>query len=600
MDMITQTAQQISSNKDAISDVQNQTSLIKTQQNDLQNALRDLKNLSEMKTRLGDLKHDQKQQQANELEWAKMQAQIQMSQMDHDIKLNQIQSAIAIAEIKAKGQAYNVNSQYELGIGKLKLEEWKTELQNVLSKETLYKSHEHQYKMLQIQAEIDSQKDKHKQWYASLEKDRERKFMKELEQSRNEQTLKLDHLEKDFRFFQDTQRQDHDYRLKERDEKFQTDMLNIRNAHNVLIETNKQTFAQVLERDRNEYKANMLQVKQHFSSDMQRQRNNFEMEIEEKRQTSSALLAKQKETMEKYKTDLMASIKTRQIEKQDENEKLKLELKMDEYRLKLQDSLSKNSTNKYQFKLVPQPISSFEFQIEKSAETVPYSVIRTFEQLWNTMFEFDMGIKRVLKYKKELASVSKKAVENHSAFIMYLTEDLEDTTITRRYNYCQYFERVGMFLFKTGPPFNFTKHPLKSNHTSIIESSIKKRNELVIPRYVLTEDGQFIIDLFEYISKQLVFPSNASYNVNVYENFSISYKNESFECPEIINDIFLKHSSPIFTPTKSSDSKSTSATMTSDTNKPRRSTPIFVSDQQVKIPCFANKNNVQTRIQVFM
>ena len=568
-DLMTNTAQQIATNKDAISHFHTETSFLKEQQHSLQNTLADMKQLFEMKSHVGGLKDDQKQQKSNELEWAKIQAQIQTSQMEHDIKLNQIQSAIAIADIKAKSQAFNVNSQHEIGLGKLKLEQ-----------ESINKNHEHQYRLLQIKSELDSQNERQKEWYISFEKDRERKFAKELEQSKNEQVTKLDHLEKEYRLFQENQQREHEFRMRERDENFQTNMHKLKMEHNFMIEGNKQNLAQTLEQSRYDYKKNITEMQQRFSCDLQQQRNTFEIELEDKRESSTVLLAKRRENMERYKADLMASIKSRQIEKQDENEKMKLQLKLDEYQLKSQEAISKNSTNKYQFKMIPQPTSFFEYQMEKSAETAPFSVIRTFDQLWNTMYETDMDLKRVLKYKRELSSVAKKAIDNYAAFHSYLSEDLEDSIITRRLNYCEHFNKVGMFLFKTGNNFNFTKHALKKKHIDIIHEIERKATGVSLPRYMLTEDGNYIVDLFEYIPKSVVFPINASYNLNVHEQYDISFKNQFFICPDIIHDVFKKQT--IFRIYQENQVQSKFLTHDS-TVKPRRSVPIYVSDNRIKI-----------------
>ncbi len=429
-DTISKTASQVSQNKDAISNVTAQAASMREQRRDLQKAVDGVKEIAAQHEKLSRLKEgseQKKKRDSDDLERAKIQAQIQAAQAEHDIKLNQIQSSIAIAEIKAKSQSYAVNTQYELGLGKLRLEEWKTELQNVLSKESLFKNHEHQFNMIKVQSELENDKQKQKDWYTAMENERDRKFKKELQENKHEQTARLDYLEKQFRQFQTEQKREHDSSLKERDERFATDMQKLKDEHAVFIEANKREFTRLMEHDRQSYEINMTEIKHDFSDGLQRNKAKadremldhkqlFTLEMEDRKLASSSLHASRKEHTERYKTDLMASVKNRQIDKQDENEKLKLEMKMAEYNLKIEGAIAKASTNKFQFRIHPQPITAFEFQMEKSADVAPHSAIRAFEQLWNTQYELDMDPKRVLKYKKELTTMAKKTVENHAVF----------------------------------------------------------------------------------------------------------------------------------------------------------------------------------------
>ncbi len=105
----------------------------------------------------------------------------------------------------------------------------------MLPKESLFKNHEHQFNMIKVQSELENDKQKQKDWYAAMENERDRKFKKELQENKHEQTVRLDVLEKQFRQFQTEQKREHETSLKERDERLATDMQKLKDEHAVCL-----------------------------------------------------------------------------------------------------------------------------------------------------------------------------------------------------------------------------------------------------------------------------------------------------------------------------------------------------------------------------
>lgn len=626
---------------------------IKEQEQNLKHIVEDIHKASKIGQTVNRLKNEQERVGVKDIEWAKLQAQIQSTQMEHELKIQQIQCSIAIAEINAKSQAHNVNVQYDIGLGKLKMDEWKTQWQTTVQRQTQNDNHEHQLKIVKVQADIDNEKQKQTDWYTSLENERDRLFKRELQERKDEQVAKMNFLDKQFLQFQELERQRHETNLKERWEQFTVGLQKLKDDHTVLLETRKQEFSRQNEVDRKNYEFDMLKIKEElvrerenrkytedaksqertfmfqqkesrdkmlYSIDMNRikqdfaekiqkgkeesereiteRKQHFMKEMEEKRLASNVLLASQKENIEKYKADLMAEVKKRQIEKQDENEKLKLQMKLAEYELKARDSDSKVNVNKYQFRIVPVPISTFEFQMERSAETVPHNIVRSFEQLWNTQYESNMDLSRVLRYKSELISSAKKALENFPTFRTYVTEDLPNHLLQSRIDYCRFFQRQGMFLFKIAPPFTFTKHRLEDRHIVLFERRLdldKNIPEFVHPRYRVVNEGLFIIDALEFMIKELVFPSNAEYNFDFSSWEKILYKDRVILCPEVVRNIFynipIEEINGSF---RQPDHDYLQETFV------RRSSPIYISDNRIILPDLRTKKIRQrTRVHVF-
>ena len=611
---INDTAKQANENQIVFLDVESQGNMIKEQQQSLNDAMDQIKEVTRLRDKVKDLKNQQAQNSENDIEWAKLQAQIQSTQLSHDITLNQIQSNIAVTEIKAKNQ----------------------------------------FNLVKMQAEIESEKQKQKDWYIALENERERRFKMELQDNKHEQDTKMAILQKQFQQFQDSQKLEQESRLKERTEKFNVDMQAMKDNHAAFLETSKQQFARAMEQDRQQYEFNIMKIKEELSREkeerkhladeisevrqhtfqrqlerdkmnhtseitrmkqefserlernkeiseyeLQERKQLFASELENKRLSSAALLAEQKGSMEKYKADLIAQVKSRQIDKQDENEKLKLQLKMDEFSLKLQDLSSKSSTNKYQFRIVPTQIGPFEFQMEKSAETAPHSVVRAFEQLWNIQFEKSVTETRIEKYKRDLDTSAKKAVENYSQFSTYLKNDLPQWILKARLAYCRIFQRPGTYIFKTGTSFDFTKHPMTLRQIQTVHQKLKDEKEAIqfaIPRYSLTEDGKHIVDLLEYMNKQIVFPCNAKYNVDWTFGEKISIKGQVITAPNIVSELFFGQPTLVDRRALESSVRET----TSRQPPPKRSMPIYVSDNRVSLPVLSKKGMKQmTRIQLF-
>lgn len=640
-------------NKTVDKQVQSSVKQLTEQQQVLRNVVEDIRKATEIGQKVTRLKNDQQKVDPNDIEWAKLQAQIQSTQMEHELKIHQIQSSIAIAEINAKGQAHNVNMQYDLGLGKLKMDEWKTQLQTTIQRETQHDNHEHQLHLVKLQAEIDNEKQKQNDWYTALENERDRVFRRELQEQKDNQLAKMNFLDKQFQQFQELERQRHETNLKERWEQFTFGLQKLKDDHIVLLETRKQEFARQIETDRKKYEFDLLKIKEElgrerderkytedarsqerqfmfqqqverdkmlYSIDMNRIKQEFaekiqkskeeserEMaerkqlftkELEEKRLASTALIASQKENIEKYKADLMAQVKTRQIEKQDENEKLKIQMKLAEYELKTRESDSKVNVNKYQFRVVPIPISAFEFQMERSAETVPHNVVRSFEQLWNTQYEMNTELTRVLKYKSELISSAKKALENFPAFATYVTQDLSKHLIQSRLAYCRSFQRQGMFLFKTSPSFTFTKRRLEDRHIHLLEQRLDLDTdipEFTYPRYRVDEEGLFIIDALEFMTRELVFPSNSEYNLDISSGEKILFRDRVVLCPEVIRNIF--YNIPL---EKSRESFRPAVDNSLLVALPRRSSPIYICDNRILLPDLRKRGvRHQTRVQIF-
>lgn len=522
-DTLQDTAKHVREHQNVLSDIQTQTNLLQEQHRALADATQQLRELSGLRERMSEMKENETNQNMNSIEMAKLQAEIQSTQLEHDIKLNQIQSAIAIAEIKAKSQAYSVNTQYELGIGKLKLEAWQTEVKNATNKESRMEDREHQMKLIRVQSEIDSDKQRQRDWYSSLENDRNRKFKHELQD-----------------------------------------------------------------------------IKDRVALEIQGRRLQFDSELEQKRLASAALIAAQKSDVERFKAELAAQMKSRQIETQDENEKLKYRLKLEEFQFKLQEASSKSSTNKYQFRVVPTQISAFEFQLEKSAESAPYAVIRTFEQVWNLQYEVDMDPGRVFKYKKEIVGLGKKAVENFTVFSTYMSNDITENCLNMRLTYCGHFKRPGMFLFKTGPTFTFRKHSLSSDQIKLLEESQRREFQYTRPRYSVLDDERCLIDSLEFMNSQLLFPSNALYDIDVSLKDDVLYNNQIVYCPDIIRAVI--HNERI----KRDRGIPLSTVIVEQTEEqrrntvPKRSIPIYVSDNRFVIPALRDRPIKQmTRVQIF-
>ncbi len=219
--------------------------------------------------------------------------------------------------------------------------------------------------------------------------------------------------------------------------------------------------------------------------------------------------------------------------------------------------------------------------MEKSADVAPHSAIRAFEQLWNTQYELDMDPKRVLKYKKEITTMAKRTVENHAIFAAYMTGDLTDPLVTARLNLCRKFARVGMYVFKTGPPFEYTRLPIDDEHVRLLEEADRASdNEFAEPRYRVSNDERSLVDLLEYMQRCLVFPSNATYNVSD----TVSFRNKNVSWTEVTNRNFANEKRKNAAPAANI--------------KPRRSVAIYVSDNRVPLPTLKAATQ-QTRIQVF-
>ncbi len=146
-----------------------------------------------------------------------------------------------------------------------------------------------------------------------------------------------------------------------------------------------------------------------------------------------------------------------------------------------------------------------------------------------------MDPKRVLKYKKEITTMAKRTVENHAIFAAYMTGDLTDPLLTARLNLCRKFARVGMYVFKTGPPFEYTRLPIDDEHVRLLEEADRASdNEFAEPRYRVSNDERSLVDLLEYMQRCLVFPSNATYNVSD----TVSFRNKNVSWTEVTNRNF--------------------------------------------------------------
>ena len=547
------TAHQLEQNQPFLKDLQEQRVNIVRNQEMLQDILSNLQEVLKLNQSLFNLNLTNNQNadpQQNILE-------IQKLQMEHDLKLKQIQSAIDIEEIKAKSQAYNVKSQHEIGVGKLELEKWKTELQNAMNAETLFKNQEHQFRVMKVQSEIDSERQRQKDMQTHLDNERDRFFQKEMQEHKFQHATRLDEIDKQFRQLQQMQKEAHESKINERDVVFKTNLQNLKHDHEAFIEINKQKFNK---------------------------------ELEERKISSNEALTEHKLLMEKYKADLLADIKWQQVRTQDENEKMKIQLKMAELELKLNDSNQKASSNKFFFRQHPQQTSSFEHQMESSAEIAPHSQVKAFERLWNLQYETGMQSSRILKLKKELISAGKKCIENVAVFNSYMSEDLTDWVITRRLDFCEKFNRQGMFLFKTGANFNFSKHRITRVHLDVIQQSSKSSSDYISPRYKVSENGRYIIDTLEFMNTWLLFPINVNYQIDLTRTNDIAFGEYSYNCIEVIDEVFhgRQHKSVLKTGDK----------VTQPISKPKRSTPIYVSD----IPMYnlRNKPAKQTRTQIFV
>ena len=552
------TAHQLEQNQPFLKDLQEQRDHIVRNQEMLQDILSNLQEVLKLNQSLFNLNLTDKdnidpKQKADILEMQKLQ-------MEHDLKLKQIQSAIDIEEIKAKSQAYHVKSQHEIGVGKLELEKWKTELQNAMSAETLFKNQEHQFRVMKVQSEIDSERQRQKDMQSHLDNERDRIFQKEMQEHKFQHATRLDEIDKQFRQLQQMQKEAHESKINERDVIFKTNLQNLKHDHEAFIEINKQKF---------------------------------NTELEERKISSNEALTEHKLLMEKYKADLLADIKWQQVKTQDENEKMKIQLKMAELEMKLQDATMKTSSNKLFFRHNPQHTSSFEHQMESSAEIAPHSQVKAFERLWNLQYETGMQSSRTLKLKKELISAGKKSIENVAEFNSYLSADLTDWVITRRLDFCEKFNRQGMFLFKTGANFIFSKHRLTKAHIDMIEQSPKSSSDYVYSRYKVSENGKYIIDSLEFMNTWLLFPINANYQIDLTRNSDIEFNGHIYNCMEVIDDIF--HGRKLKSAIYLSDMMAQQTT-----SKPKRSTPIYVSDNVIHRYNLRNKPEKQTRTQIFV
>ena len=193
--------------------------------------------------------------------------------------------------------------------------------------------------------------------------------------------------------------------------------------------------------------------------------------------------------------------------------------------------------------------------------------------------------------------MAKKVVENHSVFSSYLTNDLTDSQLSTRLNYCDYFKRPGTFLFKTGGHVQFTKYKMTSVHRDKLQQCLIDCSEAVqfsIPRYCVTSDELYVIDMLEYMNKVLLFPLNALYNVDLSSNNKILLQNQIILCPDVIRDIFHDRSSC------NEHAFDSSVNTTSNSVPLRRSAPIYVSDNYIVLPQFRNQKKFQaTKIQIF-
>ncbi len=95
-----------------------------------------------------------------------------------------------------------------------------------------------------------------------------------------------------------------------------------------------------------------------------------------------------------------------------------------------------------------------------------------------------------------------------------MTGDLTDSLLTARLNLCRKFAKVGMYVFKTAPPFEYTGLPIDDERLRLLEEADRvSDNDFAEPRYRI-DDEKRLVDLLEYMQRCLVFPSNATYDVS--------------------------------------------------------------------------------------
>ncbi len=170
-------------------------------------------------------------------------------------------------------------------------------------------------------------------------------------------------------------------------------------------------------------------------------------------------------------------------------------------------------------------------------------------------------------------------MENHAIFATYLTEDLSDPLLKTRLDLCRRFGRLGMYVFKIGSPYKYTNCSLKEDHIQRLESGrVLNNNEFVTPRYRVS--GKYIVDILEFMTKVLVFPLNAMYNVLADDWDTVSYNATVVSAGSVILEIFF--GAIPTTPMDISEERHTPA--------PRRSVPVYVSDTRICIPTLRLRN----------
>ncbi len=132
--------------------------------------------------------------------------------------------------------------------------------------------------------------------------------------------------------------------------------------------------------------------------------------------------------------------------------------------------------------------------------------------------------------------MAKKTVENHAVFAAYMTGDLTDSLLTARLNLCRKFAKVGMYVFKTAPPFEYTGLPtIDDERLRLLEEADRvSDNDFAEPRYRIDSEKR-LVDLLEYMQRCLVFPSNATYDVS---DSVVSFGNKNVSWAEVTKQNF--------------------------------------------------------------
>ncbi len=162
-----------------------------------------------------------------------------------------------------------------------------------------------------------------------------------------------------------------------------------------------------------------------------------------------------------------------------------------------------------------------------------------------------------------------------------MTGDLTDSLLTARLNLCRKFAKVGMYVFKTAPPFEYTGLPIDDERLRLLEEADRvSDNEFAEPRYRIDSEKR-LVDLLEYMQRCLVFPSNATYDVS---DSVVSFGNKNVSWAEVTKHNFA-----------TTEKRRPAANV-----KPRRSVAMYVgSDNRVPLPRLKMAPPQQTRVQVF-